>query len=342
MPEEQNKFSKKLPQKRLKIAVCLDSWFPFVGGAQIHVQAIQKEFRKTKVADYSIYAPSIVHLWYRFFWTIVIPIRIAVQHRQKQFDVIHSHGFHSGLSAKIASVLINRPVIHTVHGSHLIDKQEKTLMAKIEAWLLLKIDYSAMITVAQDFKRYQPKTKRIFHITNGVDVAVFDRIKPIKHTDFRVLFIGRNHPDKGLDILHQAINQLQDTSIRLVSIVDGNLTGNDLIKMYKSVDVFVLPSRAEGQPITILEAWAAKLPVIATPVGENKHMIKHNQNGLLVPVDDPDRLSQSIATLKNNQKLAKKLGNTGHVLVTKRYHWTAIAKQTYQVYQQVIQDETNI
>ena len=60
------------------------------------------------------------------------------------------------------------------------------------------------------------------------------------------------------------------TNIKLL----GELKGKELINKYKSSHAFILPSIYEGQPLTLLEAWAAKLPVIVTNTGDCRYLVK--------------------------------------------------------------------
>jgi len=66
-------------------------------------------------------------------------------------------------------------------------------------------------------------------------------------------------------------------------VFKGKLFGDDLISEYKRNHVFVLPSLAEGQPLTLLEAMASKLPVIVTDVGDNSYFVKNHENGYILP-----------------------------------------------------------
>src|SRR5581483_5642969 len=65
----------------------------------------------------------------------------------------------------------------------------------------------------------------------------------------------------------------------------GKLTGGKLSQEFKKADLLIMPSRVEGMPLRLLEAWAAKLPVVATKVGDNEVYLKDGQNGFLADVD---------------------------------------------------------
>lgn len=75
------------------MAIIIDSWFPFTGGAQVHVYELQRVFATDHRVDYTIYAPRKIQLWYRLIWTLVIPLIIYRDHKKNKYDLIHSHGF---------------------------------------------------------------------------------------------------------------------------------------------------------------------------------------------------------------------------------------------------------
>jgi glycosyltransferase involved in cell wall biosynthesis len=85
-------------------------------------------------------------------------------------------------------------------------------------------------------------------------------------------------------------------------------------------------------PLTILEAMASGLPVVATPVGGTPELVKDGVNGYLVPVNDHDALANSIIKLLDNPSLAEKMGQRGREMVEMDYTWDAAAEQTERVY----------
>lgn len=84
---------------------------------------------------------------------------------------------------------------------------------------------------------------------------------------------------------------------------------NDIAEILKQFDLFVLPSLVEGIALTLLEAMASGLPVIATAVGGNPELIDPGINGLLVPSQNEQQLADSIASYINNPSLCQQQGN---------------------------------
>lgn len=107
----------------------------------------------------------------------------------------------------------------------------------------------------------------------------------------------------------------------------------DASRYLKAFDVFVLPSLKEGQPWVILEAMAARLPIVATRVGGVGEMILHKKTGLLVDPADAVALSRAVEQLVHDEKLARALGKKAQKLVEEKFHESAMFSQMLQIYQ---------
>lgn len=334
-PKKSRPSSKKpTPNKPQNVLILIDAWYPFVGGGQVHVKNLSHQLKKQFHLKTTIIAPKHTSILHRFLWIFwVIPTAI-IRHQKQPFDLIHSHGFLPGLPAKIISIILNLPLIHTVHGSHLLDQQAKGLKARAEKFLLTQIKYTAQITVSRNFTFYPNLNSNIHYIPNGVNLKQFDQ--PANHPTSppTILFIGRDHPDKGIDTLRQAQKIIQTKNIpaNFRYVINGHHSHKQLIRIYKQSSIFVLPSRAEGQPITLLEAWAAKVPTITTTVGDNPYLVKPKQTGLLVPPDNPTALADAISFLLQNPKKAAHIAKAAYRQVKLNHTWEKIARQTYKVY----------
>jgi glycosyltransferase involved in cell wall biosynthesis len=266
-------------------------------------------------------------------------LHIALKHRKNAYNLIHSHGFNAGFVSKAASLLLGIPVVHTVHGSHLMDQQAQSLKGKLERWLLTGVAYSAQITVSSTFLAYKRATRSISVIRNGVEVGDFDKISVRKASEPTIIWVGRRDKVKALDVLQNAYAIVKDSlpNAKLNLVSGGRLSGKSLIKAYQQAWVFCLPSYAEGQPITLLEAWAAKLPVVVTRVGDNPHMVKHGINGYLVEPGNPTSLAQELLKLLQSPLKAKRLGINGYNQVKKNNTWDEVVAKTHALYQNLLQ-----
>lgn len=98
----------------------------------------------------------------------------------------------------------------------------------------------------------------------------------------------------------------------------------DIPAINAGLDVFVLPSRAEGISNTLLEAMASGLPVIATDVGGNGELVVAGQTGRLVPAVDPASMGAAMAELFDNRELALRMGQAGRERVLAQFSLDAM------------------
>lgn len=277
---------------------------------------------------------------------------------RRNYNLVHAHAFLPGLTAKALQITKKIPIIFTVHGTFSGTLLNNFFQRFVEKIILTKITYNAQITVSRDFLKVENRNKNIIYIPNGVELNLFDKASVKKLQNPTLLFVGRLHPQKNLLNLIKAIyitkNQISD--IKLIIVGDGpqkeflkkmisklklaksvKLVGElekiDLVKLYKSAHLFILPSIYEGQPLTLLEAWAAKLPVITSKTGDCQFLVKNGVNGYLIdnPQDVPEIASLIKKTLESKNLL--KMGQNGYNLVTRGFSWEKSVEKTLKVYE---------
>ena len=86
---------------------------------------------------------------------------------------------------------------------------------------------------------------------------------------------------------------------------------NDVPKLLRAADIFVLPSHREGMPRSIIEAMMTSLPVVATDIRGSREEVVHDETGFLVPVRDKDALARSLAGLVRDPILRARMGAAG-------------------------------
>lgn len=188
------------------------------------------------------------------------------------------------------------------------------------------------------FDSYKVHSKRIFQaavsLVSSEDITAASTRSFNNSSQVRLLSVGRLAPEKGLTHLIKAVAELifdRKKDVVLSIVGDGSeekrlrkeaarrglaekvrflgyMTYNDeLLKLYRESDIFVLPSLTEGSPQTLFEAMACGIPVIATRVGGVPHVIKDNENGILIDPASPGALCDAIDRLSENHGLRKRL-----------------------------------
>jgi len=211
--------------------------------------------------------------------------------------------------------------------------------------------------------KYEPDKNKVIVIPNGMWSILLKPIKNnsfrknlgIKNTDKLVLFFGRLNPTKAPDKLvlagKEILKQRKDVYFvfrgpdegmkqRIIEMIkdeknmvlmDPTRDKTEIAKMYQAADVYVLPSYREGLPLTLFEAMASGLPIVATPVNGVPYEMKDPDNGFFVPYGDIDALKEKILKILNNKKLANKI-SANNRRRAKDYDWDNIAERTLKVY----------
>ncbi|MCL5097114.1 MAG: glycosyltransferase family 4 protein [Candidatus Omnitrophica bacterium] len=172
-----------------------------------------------------------------------------------------------------------------------------------------------------------------------------------------VLFSGRLCYQKGTDLLLEAMPHLlrHHPAARCVFVGDGHLrlelehrahqlgvahatrflgyrSGMELVDLYKAADAVCLPSRNEPFGITVLEAWAAGKPVVASQSGGPSEFVWHNVNGLKI-YPTVDSVAWGLSSLFTNFEWARWMGRNGRVAAETAFTWDKVADLTQQCYQ---------
>jgi len=210
------------------------------------------------------------------------------------------------------------------------------------------------------------KRKKITVLHNGMDGRLFKRVekgrfreKVMKDPKNKlVLFFGRLHPTKAphhfAQVARMIAKERKDIEFAMVGPDEGMLEKvkkvvdnherihivgpwpyEEIEYMYQDSDIYVLTSYREGLPLTLFEAMASGLPVVATPVNGVPYEMDNGVNGFLVPYGDRRRMKERILEILDNPKLAKKISQN-NIEKVKDYTWAQIAESTLQIYKEEI------
>jgi glycosyltransferase involved in cell wall biosynthesis len=203
--------------------------------------------------------------------------------------------------------------------------------------------------------------RRVELILNGVDVDRFDLPSERPHRPPRVLYVGLLTPRKGVLDLIQASRELRDEGIdhelRLLGgtpdegpaaaepVLEaarghatplGTRSPDQMPHEYAAADIFCLPSWWEAMPLSVLEAMAAGLPVVATDVGEVRKIVADGETGFVVPAQAPDLLAQALRKMLTDPAGAQDRGRKGLERVHDRFSARQTALEIDRLYASVL------
>ena len=284
----------------------------------------------------------------------------------KKYALYHAQGATCAAAMKAASWFTRVPTLVTVHGNHVFEKSW-TLKKLIHRVMFLETKYTQEVSIAENFLKAVNVNEHIAVVPYGVNTEPFDAVEASRSPErFNVLYVGRLDFQKGLDNLLKATKKVIESNGFIQSHKDfmlhlvgdgpdrsalerltkklgiekyvrfyGYTMGEDLVQLYKSSDLFVMPSRTEAFPLSILEAGAARLPILATNTGDLRNIVIENVNGHLVEPDDIDELAYYLEYFAGNPHL-EKLGQGSYDLVTQEYSWDKTIQKLLRIYESLV------
>ncbi|NMB93353.1 MAG: glycosyltransferase family 4 protein [Flexilinea flocculi] len=270
-------------------------------------------------------------------------------------DVIHSH-----LAACIyaAPWVLFHPVkmVHTIHNS---PQYEGNIYRRIVLWFLFHTNRAIPIALSPQNKLmisqyFHIKELQVKIVRNPVQLNQY-HAKKLNHQDqksIRFINVGRLTRQKNQVFLLNAFKKLHNLypNISLMIVGDGPereelektvnrlqmrdsvvFTGEvEKIEDYLALaDIFVLTSIYEGLPLSVLEAMASGLPIIASDVGGIRDIVE--ENGMIVPVNDESALIHAMAEQINNSQMREKMGELSHEM-SKQYDISIITNEYEAIY----------
>lgn len=285
--------------------------------------------------------------------------------REGRFDAVHSHNTGPFLQGALGSFLGSIPtLIHTDHGRGtpglLRWRIAEHLLAGM-AWRVVGVSPETTSALARH-ARIHPS--RLETIPNGVPASLPSGTRDGLRARLGVPadsvvggWIGRLVPQKGIDLLLEALahgrvppnltvllagdgperGPLEARARALgidgrVRFLGTRMDGPDLLAAF---DLYVLPSRWEGLPLALLEAMAARLPVVAASVGGVPEAVVHQQSGLLVRPGDPAGLSGAMARLAADPGLRRSLGEAGYLRFREQFSMDRMVDRYSRLYRRI-------
>lgn len=291
-------------------------------------------------------------------------------------DIVHTRNMatlESLLPAFLAGVKIR---VHGEHGRDVHDLDGKSVKFRLLRKLFRPLvdRYIPLSDELEKYllENINVSKKKITHICNGVDMDKFYPLKNEKDVlpegflspgSIVIGTIGRMEEVKDQSNLADAFINIVSSDpemkkkLRLVMIGNGSLLNTikmkldkedcarvswlpgireDIPELLREIDIFVLPSKAEGISNTILEAMAIGLPVVATNVGGNSELLVDGETGFLVPRNNPQALAEAIVRYINDPELRSQHAKSARERAVKEFSMDTMVKKYIDVYDDVI------
>lgn len=311
------------------------------------------------------FATHVIEAVGRFNWKAVRELRKCLL--DKRVDILHTHFYKTDLIGLLAVRGTICRLVTTPHGWSVkagfalkfYEEIDRLAFKWFDTVVPLSNDlYAGLRDVVGD---------RLRMIPNGVDISEIDSVTRLapeasawrERGEFVVGYIGQLIARKGLDILLRAFAVLRvqgERPSRLVIVGNGDQRATletlshslgiservsflgyrtDRLEILKGFDVFVLPSRLEGVPRCLMEAMAARIPVVASDIPGSRDLVISGETGLLFPLDDVATLTTMLSKVAK-EPLRSQLATAGRERVLSDYSATTMARRYAEVYKELV------
>jgi glycosyltransferase involved in cell wall biosynthesis len=287
--------------------------------------------------------------------------------RAHDIDLVHAFLFGMNFYGTLAGKVTQRPVIVSLRST----QYDFAKPHRIWCWRLMRRWSAAIAAVSHDAARTLAgaagvPSSEITVIHNGVEVSRFPQAPggtrpPDLPPAPLIATVGRVCEVKGQEHLIRALPRIQQLAGAVSVAILGEKTEptygrlrqlaeklrvadhiyfaglrNDIAELLPWADVFALPSLSEGISNALLEAMAARRPIVATDVGGNPELIRNGEEGLLVPAADPAALAEAIARLITDADFAEPLAAQARKRACEDFSIEAMVRGHERLYERVL------
>ena len=287
--------------------------------------------------------------------------------KKNRIDVIHCHGYKSNFYGLLASKG-QVPSVTTNHNWLTAHWKLKTYCFLDSLWIRF---FDRIVAVSNEVKeemlKYKIPGEKIRVIDNGISLERFEKVVETKNMKNQLGFeektrvigtVGSLVIEKGHIYLLEAARQILDVVKDLKFLIIGGgplqkaleekseelgikkdviFTGQrkDIPELLTAMDIFVLPSIKEGLPVALLEAMAAKRPIVATRVGAIPRVIESKDIGILVEPKDISGLRDALTSLIDDPERMKLLARGGFNRVSMDFSSDEMCKHYLELYNEI-------
>ena len=252
------------------------------------------------------------------------------------YDIVHAFNIPSAYAMKYAN---GKKKVLSVHGvfsdqiNSIHSKSISSVARSAESQVLQWPDKLTTDSKATQ-KLYKEKSDIDFeYLPSPLDTRMFEKIGSVEKIKNQIAYVGRDSHEKGIDLLKAAESKIDGT---IVYCTDR--PWEDAMRVIKSSEVVVVPSRIESLPTTVKEAFFLNVPVIGTNVGGIPELITNDETGILIPPENSDELAQAVNELLSNKEKAEKIAANGNNFVKNNMTWDVILPKYIQFYEDLLKN----
>ncbi len=283
-----------------------------------------------------------------------------------QPQILHVHGYKATISTALVNLSLRHPMVVTYHG-------EAKHAADVSQYVRLETSFlrhaSHVVAVSEPIRRElvarRVNSRKISVIPNGIADPLANapegsgemsrRTRPFPH----IVCVGRLAPEKRLDVAIEVTaalrRELPETNLSLAGagpeeaalrqrVSDLGLDKAveflgyvaDTGTVYREADFFLLSSDTEGSPISLIEAMAFGLPIVATSVGSVPEMVAKGLEGAIVPPGDVQELVQAFRALAADKDTRSRMGQHARRRFLSQHNDSAMAQSYARMYREVL------
>lgn len=290
--------------------------------------------------------------------------------RAEKIEIIHTHLEYANILGAIVGFLTRVPVITTLHSIGTEPRHYHPVRFKMESWLLRNITTRVLAVgnAVADNQKKRLRRKSITVVPNCVEPG--ETLSDVERENIRrnlgvdpssriLISVGRLSPPKGYSDLIAAFAILYENSpnVKLMIVGAGvlheplkaeiealnlseqiHLLGarDDVPKLLAASDLYVSSSHHEGLPLAILEAMEARLPVVATGVGDIPDIVTHDV-GIVVPPKEPALLAHELQKLLQDPEQMRSMGAAARAKVVENFYPDGWFQKHLNLYQQILE-----
>jgi glycosyltransferase involved in cell wall biosynthesis len=289
----------------------------------------------------------------------------------RDIDIIHAHDYKTDVLTWFLARRTGAIPLSTAHGWSGHSVRERWLYYPLDKWVLAR--YPRVIAVSSDVRgellRYGARDDRVTVVLNGIDAEQFRRDPArslvVRHAfgltseEIAVVAVGRLEPEKRFDLLLRAFAPLAARRPELKLFIAGDGSSRQMLEaererlglgrasrllghvadpadVYQAADVFVQSADNEGTPNAVLEAMAFEVPIVATDAGGTRELIRHGEDGLVVPRGDESALSAAIGSVMTDRAAARYRAESARARVESDLAFKTRVRRVDAIYEELV------